>query len=261
MKPRIYERKVATPHFLGDRYGRVNLPHLMSVLIEISGEQTAQLKTTPAESLGLRWIIIQYDIQINRMPSTYEEITVRTFAKEYNRIFSYREFEIYDEKGNLLLYVMTVFALIDGKRKLTRIPEEVITGYGSKESRRIRRMEKPDLPEMTDTINKRNYDVRYFDIDRNFHANNSMYFIWMLDALGDEFLATHDVVNGNIVFEKEIRVGETIESYFDFKVDENDNLISRHQIKVGEVTKCVGTFIWKENKVDYTKDHQQNQDE
>lgn len=258
MKPVIYERKVTTPHFLGDRYGRVNLPHLMSVLIEISGEQTAKIKTTPAESLGLRWVIIQYDIQIHRMPSTYEEIKVRTYAKEYNRYFSYREFEVYDEYDNLLVYAMTVFALIDDERKLTRIPKEVIKGYGSTESRTIRRLPKPELPEFTEHINRKDYRVRYFDIDGNFHANNSMYFIWMLDALGDEFLATHDVVSGNIVFEKEVYAGEQVESYVDFKVDEHDHLISRHQIKVGDVSKCVGTFRWKENSVDYQNDHKHN---
>lgn len=251
MKPVIYERTLRVPYYLGDRYHRMTLPHLMNVLIEISGEQTAEIGVPPAEELGFSWIILQYELDINRLPKTNENITIRTFAKEYNRLFSYREFEVYDEEGNLLLEVLTVFALMNEKRKLSRLPEELVKGYGSKENRRIRRMPKPKTPENLETANRKNYDVRFYDIDSNFHANNSMYYIWMLDALGDEFLATHETIHGNIVFEKEIHIGEKIESYVDFEVDENDILISRHQVKVGDINKCTATFKWKDNDVVY----------
>lgn len=253
MKPKVYEKTIELPHFLGDRYRKVNLPHLMSTLIEISGEQTAKVATTDIAELGLSWIIIQYDIQINRMPTVYETILVKTFAKEFNRVFSYREFEVYDEKGNLLVYVMTVFALMDDNRKLSKIPPEIGKDYGSKESRRIKRMPQPELPEDLEKAKRKDYSVRYFDIDTNFHANNATYFIWMLDALGDEFLATHDPVSGNIKFEKEVQIGEMVESYVDFDVDESDQVISRHQVQVGDVVKCVGTFHWKENDMPYKK--------
>lgn len=253
MEPVIYERSLRIPYYLGDRYDRMTLPHLMNVLIEISGEQTTEIGAQPVEELGLHWIIIQYELNITRMPKTTEEITVRTFAKEYNRIFSYREFEVYDEEGNLLLDVLTVFALMDNNRKLSRIPKEIAEGYGSTENRRIRRMPKPELPENIEEANRSDYDVRYFDIDSNFHANNSMYYIWMLDALGDEFLATHNSVAGNIVFEKEVYIGETVESYTDFSENEEGQTISRHQIQVGDVIKCTGTFTWEENDVDYER--------
>jgi medium-chain acyl-[acyl-carrier-protein] hydrolase len=253
MEPVVYERSLRIPYYLGDRYHRMNLPHLMNVLVEISGEQTAAIGVRPVEELGLHWIIIQYQLKITRMPKTDEEITVRTFTKEHNRIFSYREFEVYDEEGHLLLEVLTVFALIDDNRKLSRIPKEIVDGYGSTENRRIRRMPKPELPENIEEAKRQDYNVRYFDIDSNFHANNSMYYIWMLDALGDEFLATHKPVAGNIVFEKEVHIGETVESYTDLLEGEDGEIISRHQIQVDDVIKCTGTFTWGENGFDYKK--------
>lgn len=253
MEPTVYERSLRIPYYLGDRYNRMNLPHLMNVLIEISGEQTAEIGAQPVEELGLHWIIIQYNLNITRMPKTDEEITIRTFTKEHNRIFSYREFEVYDTEGNLLLDVLTVFALMDDNRKLSRIPKEIVKGYGSTENRRIRRIPKPELPEDIEEATRKDYSVRYFDIDSNFHANNSMYYIWMLDALGDEFLATHNPIAGNIAFEKEVHIGETIESYTDFSKDANGQIISRHQIQVDDVIKCTGTFTWEENDVNYEK--------
>ncbi len=248
MKPKVHERTLRVPYFLSDRHNRMTLPHLMNVLIEISGEQTAKLKGPKAEEHGLHWIIIQYELDINRMPKTNETIRVRTYAKEYNRIFSYREFDVYDEAGELLLHVLTVFALMDDNRKLSRIPEEVAKPYGSKESKRIQRLPRPERPENLEQAKQKEFNVRYFDIDTNFHANNSLYYEWMLDALQDEFLSTHDPVYGNIVFEKEVNIGEVVDSYVDFDVDGNDELVSRHQIKVDDVIKCTGMFKWKENE-------------
>jgi len=254
MEATIYERNLEIPHYLGDRYHRIKLPHLMNVLIEVSGEQTAQVSKVPVEDLGLHWIVVQYEVDVKRLPQTKETIRVRTFTQEHNRIFSYREFEVYDEEDNLLLHVMSVFALIDENRKLSRIPSEIIEGYGSTENRRIRRMPKPDLPAEDNSMTQSDYRVGYFDIDTNFHANNSMYFMWMLEALGDEFLATHNPVYGNITFEKEVHINDHIESYVDVVTDEDDVLTSRHSVQVGDIIKCKATFKWEENNVDYS-DH------
>lgn len=256
MELAVYEETLEIPYYLSDRYGRMNLPHFMNVLIDISGEQVNEVGNQPVEELGLHWIVIQYDIQVNRMPNTHEEITVKTFIKEYNRIFTYREFEVYDADGHLLIKVLAVFALIDENRKLSKIPKEITEGYGSSESRRIRRMPKPQTLDNLEKAKRKDTEVGYFDIDTNFHANNAQYFIWMLEALDDEFLATHDLLSGNVVFEKEVHIGETVSSYVDFTVDENERLISRHEVRVGEVVKCIASFEWAENDHDYLVDAQ-----
>jgi medium-chain acyl-[acyl-carrier-protein] hydrolase len=229
----------------------MNLPYFMNVLIGISSEQVYQVGSTPVEDLGLNWIVIQYDIQVNRMPQIQENITVKTFIREHNRLFTYREFEIYDEEGQLLVYVFAVFALIDENRKLSRIPQEITEGYGATESRRIRRMPKPKTPEDLEKANRRDSEVGYFDIDSNFHANNAQYFIWMLEALDDEFLATHDLTSGNVVFEKEVHIGETVSSFADVRVNEDETFTSRHEVRVGDVVKCVASFEWIENDHEY----------
>lgn len=254
MKNKVYETTLTLPQFLADRYGRLNLQDLISVFIEASGEHTTKTKAPDVTELGYKWVITQYNLQINRMPKISEAVTIRTFIKEHNRIFTYREFELYDENNELLVHVLTVFALINEKRKLSRLPKELTKALGSKESKQIRRLPRPQLPAQAETIRQKSYHVRYFDIDRNFHANNSMYFIWMLDALGDEFLARHDIVEGNVVYEREIYMNETVDSYVDFTIDEQENLISRHQIKVGDTSRAHANFTWQTNDVDYEAD-------
>ena len=75
-----------------------------------------------------------------------------------------------------------------------------------------------------------------------------MYFVWMLDVLGDEFLSKHDPVYGNVVFEKEVHIGEDVESFSEVVTNDDEENISRHQIQVDAVKKCIGTFKWVENE-------------
>lgn len=254
MKVAVYEKKMVLPHYLGDRYGRINLQDLMNVFIELSGEQTARLDVPKVSDLGLKWIVRQYQIDIQRMPKIGEEVRIRTFIDEHNRIFTYREFELYDAADNLLVDVLTVFALINDQRKLSRIPSELAEGIGSKASKRIRRLEKPAFPEIDEESRQKKYPVGYYDIDQNFHANNSMYFKWMLEALGDEFLSRHDILGGNVIYEKEVYMDEEVTSHLDFKMDENESLLSRHQIKGDGISKAYANFRWELNDVDYEAD-------
>lgn len=248
MQPYIYEKEVRIPYYLGDRYSRTNLSDLMNLLIEVSGEQTHHLLTKDAEEMGLRWIIIQYDLKIHKMPAVNETVIIRTFSEEYNRLFSYRKFEVYDQADTLLVEVTSVFSLINEERKLTRIPKEVVEGFNAPEKRRIRRMPKPDIPKDIQETTPEEYKVRYFDIDTNFHVNNSAYFDWMLDALEDEFLSTHELTAGNIIFEKEVRIGEKVNSHVVLENKEEDQYISHHQIQVEGIVKCVADFEWKKMK-------------
>ena len=80
MQPHIYEKQLKIPHYLGDRYRRITLPHLMNVLIEVSGEQTEEIGALSVREHGLSWVIIQYDLEIHRIPKTDEMIKVKTFA-------------------------------------------------------------------------------------------------------------------------------------------------------------------------------------
>src|SRR5699024_12250455 len=101
MQPNIYEKQLKIPHYLGDRYRRITLPHLMNVLIEVSGEQTEEMGALSVRVLGLSWVIIQYEREIHRLLITDETIKVKTIACENNRIYSIRKFKLY-EQDNLL---------------------------------------------------------------------------------------------------------------------------------------------------------------
>lgn len=235
---------IRVPYFLVDVQGRMSIPQLMTYLIYVSGQQTESLPGKSAEDYGFSWIIIQYELEVKRLPMIGETIETETVAHEYNRIASYRDFYVRDQSGDLLLSVTASFALMNEDRKLARIPKELAEAYGSTYTRKLRRTPKPTVDADQGFDATHEYRVRYFDIDENGHVNNAHYFSWMLDTLPHDFLKTHTVQSGNILFEKEVRADEIVQSAVQLEQKEGQN-ISRHLISCKGEERAIAEFVWE----------------
>lgn len=86
------------------------------------------------------------------------------------------------------------------------------------------------------------YHVRFYDLDSNHHVNNAMYFNWMIDVLGYDFMVNHIPVAAKVKFDKEILYGNDITSVY--QVDE-ENGKTLHEIRVGDQLACEANIQWK----------------
>lgn len=245
-----YSSAVKVPYFLCDRKGELTLPNLINLLIGVSSKQSRVLGVGEdyASEKGLSWIVLQYEFFLERMPQNGETVKIETIAKEYNNIFTYREFFVYGEDERKIISIHSTFALIDTKkRKLTKIPSYMIEAYEADFNQRIKRNPKPQVIEL-DEMDFATYRVQYFDIDGNQHVNNSVYTRWMIDTLDSTFLDNHRLIYGNVKYEKEVFEGEIVDSYFALFTpeEENESYQSLHQIKVGDKLNCLGEFKWQE---------------
>ncbi len=196
----------------------MTFPAMLSVAIKASEEQSEQLDrgATVIGGYGLSWIITSYHILVTRLPKVGEQIQVVTQAKEYNKFFCYRYFWLLDDQGNEL--------------RIKRYPKiEPIT-------------EGRSLP----------YRVRFYDIDSNQHVNNAIYFNWLLDVLGHDFLTKHLVQEVTIRFDREVAYGNLIDSHVQINealtldTGEVRPLQTLHEIKIADVTYCEAVFTWQE---------------
>ena len=77
-----------------------------------------------------------YELNIHRLPTYNETITIVTEAIAYNKFFCHRMFYIYDENGNLLLDILCYFVLIDFEtRKVAPVPEVLIDHFNLNRSK------------------------------------------------------------------------------------------------------------------------------
>lgn len=243
-----YKQKQVVRYYMCDRTNKLTLSMLVNVLLEISGQQSALLNRGEdfVRAMGLSWIIIHYDFEINRMPKAEETVEIETIATEYNKLFTYRDFYVRDKNNEVIITVKTTFALMDlEKRRMARLPEIVIAPYQAEFSKRIRRNVKA-MPVEKESASQKIFNVSYFDIDSNNHVNNSRYINWALESLDEAFLSSHTIKKGVISFEKEVKENEIVTSYSNTYDDEE--LITAHHLSANGMTNCTATFVWDRNK-------------
>lgn len=247
MSGKIYEKEHQIKYYECDTTQKITISMLLNIMLHVSGEQSYLLGVgdeVVAEK-GLAWIIIQYGVEVERMPAFYESITITTQATSYNKLFCYRTFNVYDEKGNLCVTVKSTFALMNvEERKMVRVPDELVAPYESEFSKKLIRTPKPEKIDEEIMIFKE-YRVRYLDIDSNRHVNNSKYIEWAIDTLNLEFLTTHEIESMTIKFEKEVHYGQLIHSEMSATTDQDNKVITAHRIVTEGVTNCEASIVWK----------------
>jgi len=66
----------------------------------------------------LRWLLIGYQININRRPRYGEEVRVTTWSKDYRNVTATREFEMHDADGSLLVVRQNGVSVTDLNRAI-----------------------------------------------------------------------------------------------------------------------------------------------
>ncbi|MEF9953439.1 MAG: thioesterase [Clostridium sp.] len=158
------------------------------------------------------WVICQWDIDIDRLPTYNETISVTTIPYSFKKFFAFRLFTIKDAKGNTIIRGKSKWMLIDTeKRAPVRLTHEDLLAFKVSEGDdEIIEVTKPSkVKEFSiDSV----FDVRYADIDTNNHVNNSKYITWALETLDIDFLGSHVPSNVKILYGKEKRYGGSIHS-------------------------------------------------
>ena len=79
---------------------------------------------------NLSWILLGWKLQVIRRPKYAEKVKIKTWSKGVVKFYTYRDFEIYDEQGNLIIKASSKWVLLDiEKGKIVRIEPELMSKY------------------------------------------------------------------------------------------------------------------------------------
>jgi len=161
----------------------------------------------------LMWVLLKYRIEFTDYPVHGKPLTIKTEPRGYNRLFAYRNFEMYAD-GKPCGRASSVWALVHSETLEIAHVEKV---FGPNENMPKFSPNETDLkfskiPPLTKTDYEQTFRVRYNDIDVNMHANNGNYIVWAIEPLPYAWKHDKKLKNVDIVFKKEIKYGETLVS-------------------------------------------------
>lgn len=170
------------------------------------------------------WILLDWKFKVIERPIYGQTIKVKTWSRKMEKFYAYRDFEIYDEYGNIIAIATTKWVFLDAEmRKIQRIPEDVVIKYQQELEKsvfeeEIDKIHEPDNEEISIQLK-----TRRTDIDINNHVNNLNYLDFALEVLPEE-IYNKELKNVRITYKHQTEPGETINISYTQK--QNKNIIT-----------------------------------
>ena len=217
--------------FETDPLGRLQVPILCKLLQEAASAHAAILGVaveTLIES-GVAWVLSRLHLDMQRWPTSDEEIIIETWPEAANRLFTERRFEVFGASDSSIGTASSLWLILDlERRRPVRLHAHVIErlgelGLGS-EPRRFRDLVTPDPVDRELT-----FTVRRSDLDSAEHVNNTSYVEWAIEAVPDVVWSEKDLAELEIQFVSECHQGQTVLSRSQ-QVERGDDIEVRHQL-------------------------------
>ena len=202
------ENKITNKAILGD------LEDVGGIHSNIAGYGILDIQQTK-----LSWVLLDWKLKIIRRPKYSEKIKIKTWSKNAIKFYTYRDFEIYDENGQVIAIATSKWVLLDiDKEKIVKISDEVLNKYEPELEKSVfdvTDIEKLQEPE--NYISEVEYTVKKSDINVNHHIHNLNYLELANEALPEDVYNEQELNNVRINYKKEIKLGETVKCKYGFE--------------------------------------------
>lgn len=132
------------------------------------------------------WVLCRTYYDVRRLPMDYEEVTVRTWSRGTDGLYAWRDFEMTDSQGTVIVAGATSWVVIDtNARHVVRLGE-IVKGFESHpdmatDRDKLGRIRFPKREEGELVVEHQ--QVKYSMLDHTQHVNNAEYIKWIFDNL------------------------------------------------------------------------------
>lgn len=201
---------------------RIKIPALIQLLQEASMSNAIKLGVSvwDLEDDSLSWVLVKKEINILRLPTLGETITVITYPSGLERLFAYRDFIVKDESGKALVTASSTWILMN-----TQTRKVVLPNFDIPTPSDITPLARPNVkfPKIEDFELQTNFVVNWHDLDWNEHVNNVFIIKCILEGCPDKLLQDGALKTIKIQFKMESFWKDELTSNFK-ALDDNHTL-------------------------------------
>ena len=199
-----------------DCYGRMKTSMILFLAQEVAGKH-CNILSVDYDTLAQKrmfWAVTRHRVQVTRLPMRGETIRVETWPMPTTRVAYPRSMVAYDANGNECFRSISLWVLMDlDKRNMILPGKSGISVVGT-----LRGMELDSPNSLVPKLLNNHLDrtVRFTDLDRNGHMNNTKYLDWIDDLLPSAFHEAHQVREFTVCYLNEAREGQALDIHWDF---------------------------------------------
>ncbi len=193
-------------------------------------------------SNNMAWFLLKLKLDILENINDAQDIEIKTESRGISKLFAFRDFHFYNN-GKLFAKANSQWALVDFNSKKIVKPQGILDLQSFEKKDDDLEFEK--IPVIENPMFKKEFRIRFDDIDINKHVNNANYPAWALECLDFDFRNNHIVKSVDIYYKKDIDTAGKIIS--EAVLDEKDCL-TIHSIKNAQTDEelCSVKIKWAE---------------
>lgn len=156
------------------------------------------------------WLLLNWKLKVFLRPAWNSELIVKTWPNASDKLYSYRDFEIYTKDNELVAQGASKWVLIDLKTlNIEKTSEEILDIYKPSNTFLFEEpMSKLKEPQEYEFIE--NYTITRSDLDINGHANNLSYLKIATNILPEDVYKNIDFRDIEIMYKKECKFGDKV---------------------------------------------------
>ena len=188
----IHEKKITVRYAETGVNGKLKPVNILNYFQDIASDHSAEMGVSAMDLLprGLAWVIFQYQIDVLRYPTWKDNLRMRTWRYPFRNLYELRQYEIFDDRDNLLIsskssWVLTSMASKKPVRLNKHLPTEMIDGLQQPIT-----YDFATVPEINHGDATRSFNARMHDLDFNRHVNNSVYVVWGIESVPQDIIRT-----------------------------------------------------------------------
>lgn len=166
------------------------------------------------ENTNLSWVLLNWKLKITKRPKYGEIVTIKTWSRNPQKFYSYRDFEMYDNKGNILAVASSKWSLINLNKGLIKLNDEIIEKYDSEDFSVFDELDLPKMKSPDSFSNTYLYTVPRCVIDINEHMHNLYYLDIAYETLPYEIYKNANFNNAEIMYKRSARLGDVLKCFY-----------------------------------------------
>lgn len=158
------------------------------------------------------WILLDWKVKVIKRPIYGQILDIHTWSRKIVKCYAYRDFEVYNQNGDLCVIASSKWLLINNKEgKIAKVGQEMADKYESEIGKCVFDDSEIDKLKAPDKFNNEIlYKVQRKDIDVIGHMHNLYYLNLANEALPEDVYNQKQFDNIRIMYKKEIKLGEIV---------------------------------------------------
>lgn len=166
---------------------------------------------------GISWILFDWKIKVIKRPKYGQTLSINTWGRLKKKVYTYRDFEMYDEDGNLCVIGTSKWAIVNIEtNKIEKITDEIYERYQLEEKDVFNVGELEKISEQEEYSKEFIYHVSRRDIDLNSHMHNLYYLDLAYEVLPEEVYKKRPFNEVRINYKKEVKLGDIVRCRYTF---------------------------------------------